>query len=196
MEIQSNTFIPKYLFTIYLKALVFAGGFVYLLFAAIQREKFDWSEIFFAFLWGFVSFLNLKNIVKQIDFGYESMVVQFYILGEREIEYQDIRDIEVNSFIKMKGSKIELTDISNRMELQKKVAAILLEKKIREINIDERINQQKIRFIKVLKYAVILTVVIGGVASLIIHVDLATWAFLLFLLFAVISGIMAIFIKS
>lgn len=196
METQSNIFVPKYLFTVYLKALIFVGFFVYLLFETVQRENFDWSDVFLISLWGFVSFLNLKNIVKRIEFGYQSMVVQFYILGEREIEYQDIRDIHVNSFIKMKGSMIELTDMSNRLELQKKVAAILLDKQIREINIDERINQQKIRFIKVLKYAVILTVVIGGMASLIIHADLATWAFLLFMLFAVISGSMAIFIKS
>jgi hypothetical protein len=196
METQSNIFIPKYLFTAYLKALIFVGFFVYLLFTAIQREKFDWSEILFAFLWGFVSFLNLKNIVKKIEFGHQSMVVHFYVLGEKEIEYQDVEDIVVNSFIKMKGAMIELADISNRMELQKKVAAILLDKKIREINIDERINQQKARFIKILKYAVISTVVIGGVVGLMVHADLATWAFLLFTLFAVIFGIMAIFIKS
>jgi len=196
METQSNIFIPKYLFTAYLKALIFVGFFVYLLFTAIQREKFDWSEILFAFLWGFVSFLNLKNIVKKIEFGHQNMVVHFYVLGEKEIEYQDVEDIVVNSFIKMKGAMIELTDMSNRMELQKKVAAILLDKKIREINIDERINQQKVRFIKILKYAVISTVVIGGVVGLIVHADLATWAFLLFMLFAVIFGIMAIFIKS
>ena len=196
METQSNIFIPKYLFTYYLKALVFVGGFIYLLFTAIQREKFDWSEILFAFLWGFVSFLNLKNIVKQIEFGHQSMVVHFYVLGEKEIEYQDVEDIVVNSFIKMKGAIIELTDMSNRMDLQKKVAAILLDKNIREINIDERIDQQKKRAVKILKYAVILTVVIGGVVGLIVHADLATWAFLLFMLFAVIFGILAIFIKS
>ena len=196
MKTQSNIFIPKYLFTVYLKALIFVGFFVYLFFTVIQKEKLDWSGIFFALLWGLVSFLNLKNIVKQIDFGYESMVVQFYVLGEREIEYQNIRDIEVNSVIKMKGAMIELTDMSNRMDLQKKVAAILLDKKIREINIDERIDQQKRRFIKVLKYAVISTVAIGGVAGLIVHADLATWAFLLFMLFAVVFGVMAIFVKS
>ena len=177
METQSNIFVPKYLFTYYLKALIFAGGFVYLIFAAMHREKFDWSEIFFISLWGFAAFQNLKNIVKQIEFGHQSMVVHFYVLGEKEIEYQDVEDIVVNSSIKMKGLSIELIDMSNRMDLQKKVAAILLDKKIREINIDERINQQKRRLIKILKYAVISTVVIGGVASLIVHADLATLAF-------------------
>jgi len=196
METQSNIFVPKYLFTVYLKALIFVGFFVYLLFEAIQRENFDWSDVFLISLWGFVSFLNLKNIVKRIEFGYQSMVVQFYILGEREIEYQDIRDIDVNSFIKMKGAMIELTDMTNRMDLQKKVAAILHDKKIREINIDERIDQQKKRAVKILKYAVISTIVVGGVAGLIVHADLATFAFVLFMLFAVIFGIMAIFIKS
>lgn len=196
MEAQSNIFVPEYLFTVYLKALIFVGFFVYLLFEAVRRENFDWSDVFLISLWGFVSFLNLKNIVKRIEFGYQSMVVQFYILGEREIEYQDIRDIDVNSLIKMKGSMIELTEMSNRMDLQKKVVAILLDKKIREINIDERINQQKGRFIKILKYAVISTVVIGGVASLIVHADLATWAILLTVLFALIFGMMAIFVKS
>jgi len=123
------------------------------------------------------------------------MVVQFYILGEREIEYQDIRDIEVNSSIKMKD--LRLTDrYVHRMDLQKKVAAILLDKKIREINIDERIKQGKSRGIKILKYSVISTVVIGGVTSLIVHADLATWTFLLFMLFALIFGVLAIFIKS
>ena len=196
METQSNIFVPKYLFTVYLKALIFVGFFVYLLFEAIQRENFDWSDVFLISIWGFVSFLNLKNIVKRIEFGYQSMVVQFYILGEREIEYQDIRDIDVNSFIKMKGAMIELTDMTNRMDLQKKVAAILHDKKIREINIDERIDQQKKRAVKILKYAVISTIVVGGVAGLIVHADLATFAFVLFMLFAVIFGIMAIFIKS
>ena len=139
--------------------------------------------------------MNLKNIVKHIEFGYQSMIVQFYILGEREIEYQNIRDINVNSFIKMKGSVIELTDMSNRMDLQKKITSILRERKILDIDIDERIGQQKRRVIKILKYAFISTVVIGGAASLIVHADLVTWAFLLLILFALIFGSLATFIK-
>jgi hypothetical protein len=195
METQSNIFVPKYLFTVYLKALIFVGFFVYLLFAAIQRGNFDWFYIFIILLWGVVSFLNIKSIVKQIEFGYQSMIVQFYILAEKEIEYQDIQDIDVNSSIKMKGLRIELREMSNRMDLQKKVAVILLDKKIREINIDERISEKKRAVINIFKYAFILTVVIGGVASFIVHTDLATWAFLLFVLFVGMIQILSIFIK-
>ena len=196
METQTSIFIPKYLFTVYLKAVVIVGLFVYFLFVAIQRENFDWSDIFLISFCGLVAFLNMKSIVKQIEFGYQSMVVHFYILADKEIEYQDIKDIDVNSSIKMKGLRIELMGMSNRMDLQKKVAAILLDKKILDINIDERISQKKRAVIKIFKYAAISSVTIGGVASLIVHADLATWVFLLFVLFVVLVQILSIFIKK
>jgi len=51
MESQSSIFVPKYLFTLYLKALIFVGFFVYLLFEAVQRGNFDWSDVFLISLW-------------------------------------------------------------------------------------------------------------------------------------------------
>jgi hypothetical protein len=196
MEIQTNIFKPKYFFTTYLKVLVYSVGFVFLLFIDFQKQSFDWQYILLTALTGFVAFQGAKNIVKEIEFNYQGIIVRYYAWLEKEVEYQDIEDIEVNITIKARGLVISLREMTNRMELQRKVADILRERKIAKIDIDQKIREKKRVGTKVLNYALIVTAAIGIVASFIIHADLATWAISLFILFVLILNILTIFIKT
>lgn len=196
METQTDIFRPKYFFTTYLKVLMYSGFFVILLYINFQRQDLNWQIIFLTAITGFVAILEVKSIIKEVEFNYFSMVIRYYAWPEKEIKFHDIQDIEVNTTIRARGMVILLREMTNRMELQRKVAGILLEKKIKKIDIDEKIEEKRRTLTKILKISLISTAVIGIMASFILEADLATWAFLLFILFFLIFLGLTIFIRS
>jgi uncharacterized membrane protein YbjE (DUF340 family) len=195
METQSTIFVPKCLFTIYLIAFMYAGGFVFLLFVIFQQQRFDWQYILVTAFCGFNAVLESRNIIKEIEFCDNDMIVHYYVWIEKVIDYHDITNIKINLSINASNAIILLRQMANRMELQKRVADLLHNKKIREINIESEIKKTSKVGRKILSYALISTIIIGGLTSTIVHADLASWAFLLFILFFVTVLIFSIFIK-
>ena len=195
METQFNIFTPKYMFTEYLKVFVYTGGFVFLLFMGIQRQSFNWQYTLITALCGFTAFQVAKNIIKEVEFGENEMIIRYYVWVEKVINYHDI-NINVNSSIHAKNISILLRQMTNRMELQQKIANVLRNKKIREINLEAEIKKSTQAGRKILIYALIATITIGILASSIVHADLAVWAVILLVLLATIVFILAIFIKA
>ncbi len=196
MEIQSNVFMPKYLFTVYLKPLVYDVGFLFLAFVVIQREWYSWEYALILALFGINAFQVSKNLIKEIEFGESEMIIRYFVWTENAIDYQSFRSIDVNLSIAFSNAVISLKEMTNGMELQKRLADILGKKKIREISIEKEIEKKSKAAKKIFGYAFAFTVVVGVVAISIVNADLATWSFMLFLLFAFTVIILSIFVKS
>jgi hypothetical protein len=196
VEIQSNVFTPKYLFTVYLKPLVYGVGFFFLSFVVIQRGWYGWDYALILALFGFPAFQEAGKLIKEIEFGENEMIVRYFLWREKSVDYHNIKNVDVNISIGFSNAVISLKEMTNRMELQKRLADILRKKKIREINIEKEIEKKSKAGKKIFSYAFAFTVVIGVVASSIVNADLATWALMLVLLFAISVIILSVFIKS
>jgi hypothetical protein len=193
---ESSVFYPKYFFTSYMRPLVVLGYGAFILFECIQRQDYSWVFLSLLLVSALVAFLNGKEIIREIEFSDESMTIHYFIWPESEIEWREIKSIQANVSIKARRVTIPLTQIRNRMELQNRVAIILSEKKILNINIEEEIIKGKRILVKRLKYTVITTTALVLLAISVIRADLATWAFLIFMLFFVALLIFSIFLKA
>ena len=195
MEIQSNVFLPKYLFTAYLKPLVYSIGFFVIGFVMLQRGWYTWEYVLVLVLIGFNAFQETKSIIKEIEFDESEMIICYVLWMEKSVDYHAVRNIDPNISISFEGAFISLKGMMNGIDLQKRIAEILREKKIREINIEEEIKKKSKAGKKIYGYAFAFTFFVGVVASSIVTADLATWALLLFLLFAFTVIILALFVK-
>jgi hypothetical protein len=138
---------------------------------------------------------EVKQLVKEIEFGESEIIIRYVFWAEKAIEYHTVKNIDANISISFDNAFLSLKGMTNGMDLQKRVAEILRKKKIREINIEKEIEKKSKAGKKIFGYAFIFTFFVGIVASSIVRADLATWALLLFLLFAFTVAILSVFIK-
>jgi len=146
MEIKTDIFVPKYVFTKYIKVLFFVFGSVLILFIGSQQPSIIQPFVFASALCcSIIALLGTRDIIKEIEFGYQSITIHYYLWPEKEIEYRDILDIQANAFIRTRTTKIVLFEMMNKTDLQKKIANTLHEKEIREINLGTKIKKGNIK---------------------------------------------------
>lgn len=174
-----DIFIPKYLFAAYLLPLVYGCVSIVLLFITIQRQSLDWTLILFAIFSGVNTYQNAKDIIKEVEFDERKMIIRYYLFGTKTIAYEDI-DVNVGFHIKGERVVIPFKHMTNKMYLQERVVQILRKKNIKNINIDEIIKERKHALVKSLNYALLIPLILGGLASFVVHADIESWAYLLF----------------
>jgi len=109
METKTDIFVPKYVFTKYVKLLFFILGSVLIVFAGDQQSSISQLVVFAgALCCGIIALLETRDIIKEIEFGYQSIAIHYYLWPEKEIECHDILDIQVNAFIRTRATKIAL----------------------------------------------------------------------------------------
>lgn len=182
---MQNIFVPKYIFTTYLRLILNGGLFIFILLFNIINQNFSWEYVLVTIFLGVSTIFTARNIIKEIEFTDKEMIIRYFIKAEVFIAYDKIRNITPYVAIETEHLAIHTSTMTNQMILQNKVADKLREKKIIEINLNQKIKKQKQHAKKIFIYATIITIGISLAASLFIQAELATWGLLIFLLFVV-----------
>lgn len=154
------------------------------------------STVYWIIAFPIAALYEASRMIKVVEFRDSEMIVRYYLRRNKAIGYREITGIEVEwSYIRTTRGRIYIGEMVNQDELEARVVDILRARQILDINLTEE-NRKTVDAVKKrLRYALVITIVIGLVAEFVGHADWSEFSIILFLYFILAYLVLWLFIK-
>lgn len=202
MESKIEKFFPKYNLWDHIEPFVYLGVSAFLILfsmfvSTLPHGGNPWeSTVYWIIAFPIAALYEASRMIKVVEFRDSEMIVRYYLRRKKAIGYREITGIEVEwSYIRTTRGRIYIGEMVNQDELEARVVDILRARQILDINLTEE-NRKTVDAVKKrLRYALVITIVIGLVAEFVGHADWSEFSIILFLYFILAYLVLWLFIK-